>query len=302
MLFPLFLSFSCLLLQLLRSRLSFLLCSSSLSLLLRSSSCLRRTSYSFSLHLWEELRQPWDLATCLLKGELASRLASRWLEQGLAFVDILDLSLFRGSMQRKLELVSELSAPPPHPVGSPSSLSSRGLFAPQAWKKSLVLAIFYITFWVVHLKKESCSCRWGYNEPFLLCPMGREFGEPTRSWKKTFYARCMIVNDSICLVELVFDDGEESRIVTDSWTCMSIVMNLHPRYASIWFKSIANNSCSATWFDKCVSNRLVLWDFSIWRRMITEWLHPLYWTNSTFIKIFGTWTILNSEPIVWNHN
>ena len=244
MLFPLFLSFSCLLLQLLRSRLSFLLCSSSLSLLLRSSSCLRRTSYSFSLHLWEELRQPWDLATCLLKGELASRLASRWLEQGLAFVDILDLSLFRGSMQRKLELVSELSAPPPHPVGSPSSLSSRGLFAPQAWKKSLVLAIFYITFWVVHLKKESCSCRWGYNEPFLLCPMGREFGEPTRSWKKTFYARCMIVNDSTCLVELVFDDGEESRIVTDSWTCMSIVMNLHPRYASIWFKSIPKNSCS----------------------------------------------------------
>ena len=63
--------------------------------------------------------------------------------------------------------------------------------------------------------------------------MGREFGEPTRSWKKTFFARCTIVNDSICLVELVFDDGEESRIVTDSWTCMSIVMNLHPIYASI---------------------------------------------------------------------
>ena len=51
--------------------------------------------------------------------------------------------------------------------------------------------------------------------------------------KKTCHVRtfvhCMMLDappNSTCLVKLVFNDREESGSIADSWTCMSVVLNL----------------------------------------------------------------------------
>ena len=69
--------------------------------------------------------------------------------------------------------------------------------------------------------------------PFFVFPLEVNLENLHVPGKKTCYVRtvahCMMLDalaNSTCLVKLVFNDREESRSIADSWTCMSVVLNL----------------------------------------------------------------------------
>ena len=82
-------------------------------------------------------------------------------------------------------------------------------------------------------KKNPVLVVGGIQNPSFVFPLELNLENLHVPGKKTGYVRtfshCMTLDapsNSTCLVKLVFNDREESRSIADSWTCMSVVLNL----------------------------------------------------------------------------